>query len=196
MRARGETLRQIAERLGVSEGTVRNWTKATPVPKPEPPLPTEPRSLVDELGALADDLDAAEAFREALVCRRAADALRSADSAECDIPQPPADATALDNTRYLLAVNQAAYKRCVDTGLEQQAQRYSRTIATLMPVLARVEREAAGAGDAVVIPRAELDAHLESAREVLRTYAAQPLTCARCGAELRMSLALKAAGVE
>jgi len=196
-RARGESLRQIAERVGVSEGTVRNWTKG--VDASASPAAEQPRTLVEDLVALAVELDAAEAPREATVCRRAVEALQAAQSAEAvddGIAPPSPDAPAIESIRYVVAKNRAAYQRCVDAGFERQAQLYSRTIATLMPALVRAEKEVQSDADAVVVQRSEIDAARARFDDRMRALAAQPLTCEACGAELRMALALREAGVD
>lgn len=198
-RSRGESLRDVARKFGVAEGTIRNWERKAggpPVGAAAPPPPAS-TSLTEDLAALAAELDGADEPRWAGVCRAAIDALRMTVPDEPDdVPPPPDGAGALETVRHLVNVNRAAYQRCVSTGLESAAQRYSRTIAQLAPVLARLEREGSEGTDVVSIPRAEVAPRTARVRQDLARLVSQPLTCAKCGAALRLAAALTAAGVD
>lgn len=64
------------------------------------------------------------------------------------------------------------------------AQRSARDAATLVPVLARLQRSKAEAGDAVVVSRARIAEVIESYRAKARIALERPLLCAHCHREL------------
>jgi len=192
MKARGDPLSQIATELGVSKSTARNWTRDVAV-GPPPPL-----SLADELTALATELDQADAAREAGICRRAADALRLARSAAAAAPSESLPDPTLSTREWAMGMVQWVQER-VGESADRGNDAAVKQLIGQIERLARLGKQAADAEsetvDAVTIPLADIAAQTESARQVLRRYAEQPLTCARCGVELRMALALQEAGV-
>lgn len=200
MRATGASYREVAQATGVSESTVRNWTKgAPPVGAAQPPPPPgEPRALPDALAALAVELDSADAHAEADVCRRAADALRARPEA------PPAvidtEGIAEDDMRgFIGAVIKFTQQQIVDFAESGNQALVTRGLATIEK-LARLDKQLRALepqeSDAVTVTAAELTAARQTFAERLETLAAQPMVCGECGAKLRMHAALGAAGVE
>lgn len=109
-----------------------------------------------------------------------------APAPEAPAPESPAPTAthALTEIRALVdgAKRDVAEARAIgDVRTQQHA---TRTVATLMPVLARVEREAASRGDDIVFSRADIEQAEASLRARLEALAQRPLTCARCAREL------------
>lgn len=66
---------------------------------------------------------------------------------------------------------------------------YINALSRIAPTLARLETVHANETETIRIPRAAFEAAARSYRERVSKVLAQPLTCAKCGAALRASLA-------
>lgn len=195
MRATGASYREVAQATGVSESTVRNWTKGVPpvgTAQPPPP-PGEPRALPDELTALASELDDAEAHAEADVCRRAAAALRARPEAPPAVDAPDPVQNPIDYMAYLLHSTERQKREAEEMGNARLAAQLASNIQKLMPTLRQMQAEERGEqGLAVAMTQAQLDAAEKRWRDNMAILQSRPLVCDECGVKLRM----RAAGVE
>ena len=106
-----------------------------------------------------------------------------------DSPEPVDSASMLDTLREAMSSMNAARKAYLRSGDARSATTAVNSLSKLAPLLARLEREASADADYVRIPRAAFAAAAASYRERVGKVLAQPLTCAKCGARLRASLA-------
>jgi transcriptional regulator with XRE-family HTH domain len=189
--ARGESLRDVADRLGVSHTTIRRLV----VPG-APPAPAPAGSLADRLETIASALADCDCPAEAATIREAAARLAAVDVREDDDHDPigdlPDGLSAAETASELLGRLRLAHRRAESVGDVRGAGYAARTIASVLPAAARLARQAQEDGDMIRIPRAEFEAGQAAYRERVAAIVARPLTCARCGAILRA----EAAGVE
>jgi transcriptional regulator with XRE-family HTH domain len=103
------------------------------------------------------------------------------------LPATPEDALTI--IRALVAENRTEHLRCAQVGDSQAAQRYARTTAMLLPVLARLEKAVVDDRDMIHVSRRELEEAERLRDERDRIVLSRPLTCERCGAELAVAWA-------
>ena len=115
--------------------------------------------------------------------------LRDEPSAQVE-PEVPTAAGSLETLRSVVADARRDCDTARAVGDAQNAQRWSRTIAMLMPVLRRAESDAQAKTDVLAISRKEID---EGMAGVLTRVTAildrGPLVCADCGRKLSARLA-------
>jgi hypothetical protein len=181
----GEPCSAVAEDLGCSAERVRQLARAPAPAAPAPPA----GDLVADLRRLADDLSF-DPDRAGLV-QRAIDALTAAE--DDGGPDPfgdlPPDLSPAELGAELLGRLRAAHRRSEAAGDTRGAGYAARTIASLLPAVARLARAAQEDGDVVRISRAELAEAAAAYRQRVAATVARPLTCARCGAVLRAEVA-------
>jgi len=180
----GEPCAAVAESIGCSPERVRQLARAPAPAAPAPPA----GDLVADLRRLADDLSF-DPDRAGLV-QRAIDALTAAED---DGPDPfgdlPSDLSPAELGAELLGRLRAAHRRSEAAGDTRGAGYAARTIASLLPAVARLARAAQDDGDVIRISRAELAEAAAAYRQRVSAIVARPLTCARCGAVLRAEVA-------
>jgi len=178
----GRSLREIGERVGLSHSQVKRRL-AAPAP--------EPADLAAELEAFAGELEAAGVAGPADLVRRAAAALAAPPAVERDEDEPiDPNAPALTIARGLIGNLRRAQAREDALGNARAAAYASRSLATALPLLARLEVASREDADTVRIPRAEIErAKAALTERVRKIREAGPLLCARCGADLRREAA-------
>jgi len=156
----GATRAEISEALGVSERTVTRWAAwAAGRPRGGAPRPSPARPPLPVPPAAAAGGPVEE----------------------------PAGTDALSMVRGLVEPLRAAYEAATAAGEDRAAAYVARTIAPMLPVLARLEKQAAESADVLRISMAEIDAARLAYRERVARLLEQPLTCAECGRRLRVA---------
>jgi len=110
-----------------------------------------------------------------------------------DDPDPDAPAIdegsedALTRTRTLLADVRRQRLAAEASGDDVTAARLARVEATILPVLARVERASVEDEDVLRLSRADLSLAQHAVRERIRSLLSQPICCSECGRRLRIA---------
>jgi hypothetical protein len=190
-RRAGESLASIARDAGVYPSTVRAWCAADLAPAPailasDPAAPPDsPDDLARDLAGVADVLDAAGGADLAVIVRRAIDALRAWGAAD-DLPDPATDMRAW--VVAMIGRAQRSYERAEAARDAVAAQRYASVLERWGKTLKQIDERAQG-GDAIMIPRAELEQRRAWLRETIESYTSEPPRCAVCDRKIRASWA-------
>jgi len=187
-RARGDTLREIGEALGLAHTQVRRVLAAGPEPEPAPA--PAPGALAAELEAFAVALETAGGAGPAALVRRAVAALAAPPVEPPDLPSVDPTAPAIDHARGLLASLQRMQAEEEAIGNRRGAAYAARTLGSVLPLLGRLERAARDESDGFWTSYSDLArAKAAAAERVRKILEAGPLMCARCGADLRREAA-------
>lgn len=166
--AAGISSREVARRTGVSYGSVRNIRAAAEAQAASAPADPEAPALDPQAPDLIPD----------------APELTAADAGIADDASPEA---ALAQVNRMIADLQQLAASAKADGNYTAAARASRDAAGLMPLKARLRLAVEqGSGDAVTIPREQIDREIEAIYGRARTLASVEL-CPHCGRELRMA---------
>ena len=161
----GVSAKQIAKRMSrggvkISDGTIRNFIR-------------EAQDAADA-AASADPTDDGDAF--------------------AGVPQPPpeppavgaADGNALEQARAMLLDARRLAEQAKADGNHSAAQRALRDATALATLVAREEKRLGGDAEVYPLSRAELERAYAEVVDRFKALGALPITCAECGAKLRM----------
>jgi cysteinyl-tRNA synthetase len=135
-------------------------------------------------GAAARDIAAAPPAVPATSA--SASASESARPSEADDDLDTSDT--LSMLRHLINEYQGEAKRCSAAGDDANASKFARLTATLMPILARVERQGSE-GDNIIIPRSQLEKRTAALRATLKKLTTDMPRCVDCDRRIRVAWA-------
>jgi len=197
--------RDIAQRIGgISHVTVAAHLRkgdvslASAPPSTAAPSagPDQPGSLIDRLIDLASCLHTAGMSESNLVWEavgqlRAIDAALDAGPSEpvVEVPTDLSSEGVLKIVRTLIQENRVEHANWAAIGHSSATTRTARTIAMLLPILARLERQASDESGICKIPRGDIAGALVSAHERAATLLRLGVRCGKCYSELQVALA-------
>ncbi len=166
----GGSFREVAAAVGVSQTTIARWAKDA-----------DPAELPARLGgtaAVAPEI----AERAAKIVGRIEPATIPA------VEALPDDASALLRVRAILAEADRALQRGRASGDLQLIQRATRDSAMMLPVLARLEAQAAESGDVLHVTHASIEEAMAGVEKRVAALLDRPLLCAECGRALAIKI--------
>ncbi len=172
MYARGFTLRAIAKELETTGTSVARWVNDAKPAAKKAPKKAKP--------------SAAERVKKLKTKAPAEDAENTEPDAEIEEEE-------LDTLGTIRRMQRNALKGARDAtadGNHTAAQRYTRDAAGLVPVIARLEKDARAGSDVLHISMPDIEEAMIAVEQRIATLASRPLRCEKCSRELSIEYGL------
>lgn len=163
LRARGFSLPEVAEKVGVSAETARRWCLSVPLPRPAPEVQVPAVELAPEVPTASEDPELDDLTEEGI--------------------------STLESTQRLQKAMMRAARAAERDGMHQVAQRYYRDATNLTSTIARLEAMASQKHDGIHVTKEEIDTAWSKVESAILAITDRPLLCAQCSQNLSISWA-------